>query len=316
MLMTVPTAAAAAGKATVTILGLGSLLSERSSRTTFPDLTNFRLGRVSNKYRRVFGHPASIFFQRGLANKQTKEFSSLSAEEIIFDADADADAESNRDNDHVSSQSQSQYRGGFICSVFEVPREQVFLEDDEEKESKSVGDGDDKREEKRRRKPKPTGAFLEREEEFDIVEVNYVDLSSIDDNNSNSNSSNNKDIPVEKIGVLCTRYTDDDYIKRWGKERFDEHYSKYGIDTIWGYKTNSGLLPCRVYLKHCYLASQSQSMAMGSGSSSSSNECFNSFLDETFLVDRKTTIRQYLKDNPNLIKTTIPPPGFEERYSG
>merc|ERR1719491_2890157 len=111
--MTVPTAAAAAGKATtVTILGLGSLLSERSSRTTFPELTNFRLGRVSNKYRRVFGHPASIFFQRGLANKHTQEFSSLSAEEVTFDADvvADVDAESNRDHDHdndtISSQSQ------------------------------------------------------------------------------------------------------------------------------------------------------------------------------------------------------------------
>jgi hypothetical protein len=48
----------------ITILGFGSLLSERSSRTTFPDLRNFRLGRVKD-YRRIFGHPASIFFQRG-----------------------------------------------------------------------------------------------------------------------------------------------------------------------------------------------------------------------------------------------------------
>jgi len=197
-----------------------------------------------------------------------------------------------------------------------VPREQVFLEEDEEKEDTSDGnsDGEGKGEERRRRKPKPTGAFLEREEEFDIVEVPYVDLISIDDNNSSSSS--NKDIASEQVGVLCTRYTDDDYINRWGKERFDENYSKYGIDTIWGYKTNSGLLPCRVYLKHCYLASQSQSMDMGSGSSSLSKQCFNSFLDETFLVDRKTTIRQYLKENPNLIENTIPPPGFEERYSG
>ena len=75
---------------TVTILGLGSLLSERSSRSTFPDLINFRLGRVSNKYRRVFGHPASIFFQRELADMTTKEMSSLSAEEFDFIADADA----------------------------------------------------------------------------------------------------------------------------------------------------------------------------------------------------------------------------------
>jgi len=252
------------------------------------------------------------FFQRGLANIQTKEFSSLSAEEFTFDADADVDVDVDVDVDNVSSQ----YRGGFICSVFEVPREQVFLEEDEEKEDTSDGDGEGKGEERRRRKPKPTGAFLEREEEFDIVEVHYVDLSSIDDNNSSSNNINNKEIASEQVGVLCTRYTDDDYINRWGKERFDENYSKYGIDTIWGYKTNSGLLPCRVYLKHCYLASQSQSMDMGSGSSSLSKQCFNSFLDETFLVDRKTTIRQYLKENPNLIENTIPPPGFEERYSG
>ena len=47
----------------ITIIGFGSLLSERSARVTFPTLTDFRLARVP-KYRRVFGHPASIFFQR------------------------------------------------------------------------------------------------------------------------------------------------------------------------------------------------------------------------------------------------------------
>ena len=64
---------------TLTVLGLGSLLSERSSRTTYPRLTNFRLARVEG-YRRVFGHPAGIFFERGIANAETKEFSSLCAE--------------------------------------------------------------------------------------------------------------------------------------------------------------------------------------------------------------------------------------------
>ena len=33
----------------VTVLGLGSLLSERSSRVTFPTLENFRLGRVRER---------------------------------------------------------------------------------------------------------------------------------------------------------------------------------------------------------------------------------------------------------------------------
>ena len=251
--------------ATVTILGLGSLLSERSSRTTFPDLVDFRLGRISNRYRRVFGHPASIFFQRGLANIETKEFSSLSAEEFVPE---DPDAK---------------YQGGFICSVFEVPREQVY-KDAEGSDGEIV--------------TKPTGAFLEREEEFDIVEVPYMEISEID--------GTAKGFPLEaKKGTLCTRYTDEGFVERWGQRRFEENYGKYNIRTIWGWEPDSGLLPCRVYLRHCYLAAQS----MGP-------KCFDSFLDETFLVDRTTTIREYIHQNPGLIENTIPPPGFEERYSG
>lgn len=79
-----------------TILGFGSLLSEKSSRTTFPTLQNFRLGRVID-HRRVFCHPASIFFQRNIAKLETLEISSLSVE----------------------------YQKGYsiVCSVFEVPNE-------------------------------------------------------------------------------------------------------------------------------------------------------------------------------------------------
>jgi hypothetical protein len=280
---------------TVTILGLGSLLSERSSRTTFPKLINFRLGRVSQKYRRVFGHPASIFFQRGLANIKTKEFSSLSAEKFEFDLE-----------EFESDDGSSQYRGGFICSVFEVPREEIFLnevededEDEEEGEEEEDGEGNIKR------KSKPTGEFLEREEEFDIVEVPFVELANAGNNDDDCGTGTSTSTIT--TGVLCTRFTDEGYIKRWGIERFNKHYNKYGIETIWGYKNNSGLRPCRVYLRHCYLAAQSMGPI-----------CLNSFLDETFLIDRITTIRQYLEkdENYNLILNTIPPPGFEERYSG
>mmetsp|Transcript_54631 Transcript_54631/g.130374 ORF Transcript_54631/g.130374 Transcript_54631/m.130374 type:complete len:239 (-) Transcript_54631:89-805(-) len=65
---------AATGKRT--ILGFGSLLSLRSSQTTFPELSNFRVVRVRN-FQRVFGHPAAIFFERGIAKLATKEISSL-----------------------------------------------------------------------------------------------------------------------------------------------------------------------------------------------------------------------------------------------
>ncbi|KAI3690097.1 hypothetical protein L2E82_48072 [Cichorium intybus] len=64
---------------TLSICGFGSLLSERSARSTFPDLTNFRVAKL-NGFRRVFAHVAPIFFERGIAKPETKEISSLSVE--------------------------------------------------------------------------------------------------------------------------------------------------------------------------------------------------------------------------------------------
>ncbi len=84
----------------LTVAGFGSLLSETSARSTFPELQNFRMGHVSG-YRRVFAHACDIFFERGIARPETKEISSLSVEphpdsEIIvtlFEIDAsDPDA--------------------------------------------------------------------------------------------------------------------------------------------------------------------------------------------------------------------------------
>ncbi|KAF3961556.1 hypothetical protein ACB098_02G052900 [Castanea mollissima] len=63
----------------VSICGFGSLLSERSARSTFPDLINFRVAKL-NGFRRVFAHVAPIFFERGIAKLETKEISSLSVE--------------------------------------------------------------------------------------------------------------------------------------------------------------------------------------------------------------------------------------------
>ena len=230
-------ASASAGDDTITIVGYGSLLSERSSRLTFPKLQNFRLGRIKD-YRRVFAHPASIFFQRAIANLETLEMSSLSAEH-------------DPGND------------GFVVSLFEVSTEGM------------LDDG------------VPSQAYLEREEEFDIVRVRAVDVEGF-----------------ECHGFLCAKSTDDAYIERWGKEHFEEHYHKYGVDSIWGWSRDSGLLPCAVYLRHCYLAAKS----MG-------DECLDSFLDDTYLVDRTTTIREYMQANPHVLDCT-PPPELAIRYSG
>ncbi|CAL2226877.1 unnamed protein product [Prunus armeniaca] len=63
----------------ISICGFGSLLSERSARSTFPDLINFRVAWL-NGFRRVYAHMAPIFFERGIAKPETKEIASLSVE--------------------------------------------------------------------------------------------------------------------------------------------------------------------------------------------------------------------------------------------
>ena len=58
------------------------------------------------------------------------------------------------------------------------------------------------------------------------------------------------------------------------------------------------------YLRHCVLAVTKAGPA-----------ALDSFLDETFLVDRATPLRDYLAANPQVMET-LPPPSLEGRYSG
>ena len=83
------------GSPTATIVGFGSLLSEASAAGTCPGAANFRLGRIDG-WRRVFAHPAAIFFERGIALAETKEVASLSAEPAVPGA-------------------------GFVVAAFEIP---------------------------------------------------------------------------------------------------------------------------------------------------------------------------------------------------
>jgi len=148
----------------------------------------------------------------------------------------------------------------------------------------------------------PSGAFLEREEEFDIIEVPFVDLGT----NRWHNSNIDNELAEESMskGIICARSSDDKYLGKWGEQHFHDQYRKYGVESIWGWSEESGLRPCAVYLRHCYLAA-----------GNNGDECLNSFLDETFLVDRKTTIRQYLERYPHILNVK-PPPDLLSRYSG
>lgn len=133
-------------------------------------------------------------------------------------------------------------------------------------------------------------AFREREEEFDLEMVAYKPLDGSEQ--------------AGQLGMLCKCSTDEAYIQQWGKERFDAEYIARGLKTIWKWPQDSGLLPCAAYLRHCTLAAEK----LG-------DVAFDSFLDDTFLCDRKTTIREYLDAHPSVM-TRLPPESLRERYSG
>ncbi|KAK7363539.1 hypothetical protein VNO77_05685 [Canavalia gladiata] len=63
----------------VSICGYGSLLSEKSARTTFPHLANFRIAKLTG-FRRLFTAVGGFFFIHGVANTQTEEIAALSVE--------------------------------------------------------------------------------------------------------------------------------------------------------------------------------------------------------------------------------------------
>ncbi|XP_014507090.1 uncharacterized protein LOC106766839 isoform X2 [Vigna radiata var. radiata] len=55
----------------ISICGYGSLLSERSARSTFPNLVNFRIARLTG-FRRLFNAVGALFFTHGVANIKTE----------------------------------------------------------------------------------------------------------------------------------------------------------------------------------------------------------------------------------------------------
>lgn len=138
-----------------------------------------------------------------------------------------------------------------------------------------------------------------------------------------THTSNTEDCMVKslasmpKMGLICRRSTDEAFISFWGNAHFENQYLKYGVKTIWNWRKESGLLPCPIYLRHCVLASWNVGgeKACWSDVDCAGGVCYNSFLDETYLIDRVTTVREYLKRNPDIMKFE-PPESLRDRYGG
>lgn len=264
-------------------------------------MTALRVVLQLHGYRRVFAHTADIFFVRGIARPGTREIASLSCEPWPA-ADASGAASEQQ------AQQAQQVRQQLVVSLFEVP----FT-------------------------PASVAAFIAREHEFRFLAVQPYelvsgqptpqlavrawcaaahasclhvlrlsavhtpcDISSLCDVSSRM-WRRTRERPRAAVQVLCaansdahyraTRCPPDEWARRWGV---------HGVERVW----RDDVLPCRVYLRHCVLAAQGFC-----------DEAYASFLDATWLADRKTTVRQWLQQHPEIMQEE-PPLELVDRYSG
>lgn len=134
--------------------------------------------------------------------------------------------------------------------------------------------------------PEAVAAFINREHEFRFIAVQPRTLDGQ---------------PTDRLAVLCGRFSDDEYrSKRCPPAEWERRWARWGVTRIW----RDDVLPCRLYLRHCVLAARGFC-----------SEAYDSFMDNTFLADRKTSIRAYLAQHP-LIMEEQPPPELVGRYSG
>ena len=115
--------------------------------------------------------------------------------------------------------------------------------------------------------------------------------------------------------VCCVRGSDalytSQYCKRVLFEGREEESSKcecvkcalkeFGEPMIW---TDELIFPTRTYCRHCVLAARGLGKAVE-----------DDFLDNTFLADRKTRLREHLERDPSILEE-LPPESLAVRYGG
>jgi len=138
--------------------------------------------------------------------------------------------------------------------------------------------------------------LAEREEEFSFVSAEFEIMEE-----------GTKQFEGGNVGFMCHASTDEKLQATSLWERYISYLEpNYGETRVWSWPVDSGILPCQVYTRHCVLAVQEEGVP---------SYVTDSFLDETFLRDQKTTLREHLAANPALMDTP-PPDAFAERYSG
>ena len=77
------------------------------------------------------------------------------------------------------------------------------------------------------------------------------------------------------------------------------------VSVIWDWSPSSGLKPADTYLRHCLLA-----MAKIGA------DAEQSFLHDTTLIDRKTSLHEYLGTERETVMAAIPPAALATRFGG
>jgi hypothetical protein len=268
----------------VTILAYGALLSEESSRLTFPALQNFRYVQVRG-LRRVFAHPHLFLVGQGLtedppinatseeSTTPTRQWASLSAEyhaesSIVVAA---FDVTLNDDQRRAFLAREASY------DIVLVPYYPLSVDEDKDKNKEDTkhqdGDGDNDQEAPR--------------------------FTSISDST---------ELPPPPLGegVICLASTD---------ERQAAHLANLPpslpVRSLWHWPRDSGLLPAAIYLRHCLLAVDN--------ASTKEPRAKVSFWKDTYLADRTTTLAQYLTKDTTTYEQIInsrPPPELATRFGG
>jgi len=129
-------------------------------------------------------------------------------------------------------------------------------------------------------------AFCARETGYAIVEAPFHGLDA------------GEEAPPAGLGVLCASSSDAELPS--GVE------PPAGLPHVWGWARDSGLLPADVYLRHCLLAMRK----LGGVAE-------RSFLHDTTLVDRRTTLSEYLAGGAReRVMAVRPPESMAERFGG
>jgi hypothetical protein len=127
-------------------------------------------------------------------------------------------------------------------------------------------------------------AFLRREPEYKIDTTQFYPIHDKDGSEALGE------------GVICLGSTDND---------IDLTRKPDNIESVWNWRPDSGLLPLSLYLRHCLLAVEKVG-----------GTAYESFLKDTYLVDRQTTLAEYLDEHGEEVMSSRPPSHLEARFSG